>query len=62
MKAVIQATAPSWRAPPSATSPWGRRPLGLWTLVVESWRESIDVYARTGLHMPGLLLPWGPFW
>jgi hypothetical protein len=58
MKALTEASTPTWRAPPAAASPWGRRPASLWALIVESWRETIDVYARTG----GCRLRWGLFW
>jgi hypothetical protein len=57
MKALTEATAPTWRALSAAASPWGRRPVSLWALFVEGWRETIDIYARTGCRMP-----WGPFW
>jgi hypothetical protein len=56
MQALTEATAPTWRATPAAASPWGRRPANLWALIVEGWRESMDIYARTGLRMP-----WEPF-
>jgi hypothetical protein len=57
MKALTEGTTPVWRAPPAAAaSPWGRRPATLWALIVESWRETIDLYARAGFRAP-----WGPF-
>jgi hypothetical protein len=58
---LTDAAALTWRAPHAAAnptaSPWGRRPAGLWALLVLGWRDSIDVYVRTG----GRGLPWGPF-
>jgi len=57
MKSLTEASAPTWRAPPAATSPWGRRPVGLWSLFAEGWRESVDIYMRSG----GRYLPWGFF-
>jgi len=57
MKALTDATAPTWRAPPAVASPWGRRPANLWSLIVEGWRESMDIYVRAG----GRQLPWTLF-
>ena len=55
MKALTEASAPTWRAPPAAASPpWGRRPASLWAVLVEGWRETVDIYARTACRMP-----WG---
>jgi hypothetical protein len=57
MKSLTDASALTWRAPSAAASPWGRRPLSLWSLIVEGWRESMDIYVRTG----GCRLPWTLF-
>jgi hypothetical protein len=54
MKSFTEASAPTWRARPVAASPWGRRPVSLWSLFVEGWRESVDIYVRSG----GRHLPW----
>jgi hypothetical protein len=56
MKSLTDASAPSWRATPAA-SPWGPRPASLWVLIAQAWRESMDVYVRTGARR----LPWGFF-
>lgn len=57
MKSLTDVAAPTWRAPSHVASPWGRRPARLWRLLVESWCETMEVYARTG----GPHLPWRPF-
>jgi hypothetical protein len=61
MRSLTDSAALTWRAPPAVASPivspWGRRPAGLWSLIVEGWRMSVDVYVRTG----GRTLPWSPF-
>jgi hypothetical protein len=57
MKALTEASAQAWRALPAAASPWGRRPVTIWSLIVEGWRETMDIYARAGRYR----LPWGPF-
>jgi hypothetical protein len=61
MKSPTDAAALTLHAPPAAASPraspWGRRPAGVWALVVEGWRESVEIYARAGRYR----LPWGPF-
>jgi len=61
MKSPTDVAALTWRAPSAVAtplaSPWGRRPAGIWACIVESWHESIDIYARAGRYR----LPWGPF-
>ncbi len=56
MKSITDATALAWRAPTAAASPWGRRHASLWSLLLEGWRESMDILARTGGRRP-----WGFF-
>ena len=62
MNTLTDATAPTRRAPAAAAnaaaaSPWSRRPASLWNLFVQSWRETMDIYARTGFRPL-----WGWFW
>ena len=61
MKSLTDAAALTLRAAPTAVStvasPWGRRRAGLWAFIVQSWRENMEVYARTARYR----LPWGPF-
>jgi hypothetical protein len=57
MKSPTDAAALSWRAPPAVASPWRRRRSGLWALIVQSWRQSMDIYARGAPYR----LPWSPF-
>jgi hypothetical protein len=57
MKSLTDAAELSWRAPTAVASPWSRRRSGLRALIVHSWRESMDIYARGAPFR----LPWSPF-
>jgi hypothetical protein len=45
------------RMPAGAASPWGRRPFHVWALILEGWREAMEILVRTGGTRP----PWGLF-
>jgi hypothetical protein len=57
MKSPTDAAALPWRAPLAIASPWGRRRSGLWALIVNGWREGMDIYARGAPFR----LPWSLF-